>query len=106
MAFLKPQSPLSKGNDYFYPLTTSDQIIMSNGSRLEDIVGKTINTTITLYANGWSAAAPYTYAISIPNLTNKTQLKIYPIFPNELEEKKMYKKPLTKGIMRDNMQEN
>lgn len=96
MAFLKPQSPLSKGNDYFYPLTTSDQVIMSNGSRLEDIVGKTINTTITLYANGWSEATPYTYAISIPNLTNKTQIKIYPIFPDGLEEKKMYKKECAK----------
>lgn len=36
--YLKPQSPLySKENDaYFYPLTTSDQVIMPDGSRLND----------------------------------------------------------------------
>lgn len=38
-AYLKPQSPLyHKTEDaYFYPLTTSDQIIMSDGSRLNQI---------------------------------------------------------------------
>lgn len=36
MAYLKPQSPLKDFNtgDYIYPLTTADQIIMSDGSRL------------------------------------------------------------------------
>lgn len=35
MAYLKPQSPLKhKDGDYFYPLTTADQIIMEDGSRL------------------------------------------------------------------------
>lgn len=31
---LKPQSPLQKGDDFFYPLTTTDQVIMEDGSRL------------------------------------------------------------------------
>lgn len=35
MAYLKPQSPLQhKDGDYFYPLTTADQVIMEDGSRL------------------------------------------------------------------------
>jgi len=35
MAYLKPQSPLQhKDGDYFYPLTTVDQVIMEDGSRL------------------------------------------------------------------------
>lgn len=33
--FLKPQSPLQhKDGDYFYPLTTADQIILDDDSRL------------------------------------------------------------------------
>ena len=39
MAYLKPQSPLQhKSGDYFYPLTTADQIIMDNGSRLNTVL--------------------------------------------------------------------
>lgn len=34
MAYLKPQSPLKNGEDHIYPLTTIDQIIMDDGSRL------------------------------------------------------------------------
>ena len=34
MAYLKPQSPIKNGEDYIYPLTTIDQIIMADGSRL------------------------------------------------------------------------
>ena len=35
--YLKPQSPLQKGTDYIYPLTTADQIIIDeNGTRLGD----------------------------------------------------------------------
>lgn len=35
MAYLKPQSPLQhKDGDYFYPLTTADQVILPDGSRL------------------------------------------------------------------------
>lgn len=33
MAYLKPQSPIKRGQDYLYPLTTYDQIIMNDGSR-------------------------------------------------------------------------
>ena len=35
MAYLKPQAPLMNGTDYIYPITTADQIILSDGNRLE-----------------------------------------------------------------------
>ena len=35
MAYLKPQSPIQSREDFIYPLTTADQIILSDGSRLE-----------------------------------------------------------------------
>ena len=37
--YLKPQSPLQKGEDYVYPLTTADQVIMNDGTRLNTFVG-------------------------------------------------------------------
>ena len=33
--YYKPQSPIQSGEDFIYPLTTSDQVILSDGSRLE-----------------------------------------------------------------------
>ena len=45
MAYLKPQSPLKDNNgDYIYPLTTADQIILENGSRLNSVLGETLPT--------------------------------------------------------------
>ena len=35
MAYLKPQSPIKNGDDHVYPLTMADQVILSDGSRLE-----------------------------------------------------------------------
>lgn len=35
--YLKPQIPLKKGEDYFYPLTTDDQVILSDGRRLNQV---------------------------------------------------------------------
>ena len=35
MAYIKPQYPLKNGNNYIYPPTTGDQVILSDGSRLE-----------------------------------------------------------------------
>ena len=32
---LKPQKPISNGKDYIYPLTAADQVIRSDGSKLE-----------------------------------------------------------------------
>lgn len=64
--YLKPQSPLyHKTEDaYFYPLTTVDQIIMDDGTRLNtelDVISSTANTkckktttTATLEVANWS----------------------------------------------------
>ena len=35
MAYIKPQYPLKNGNNYLYPQTTADQILLSDGTRLE-----------------------------------------------------------------------
>lgn len=35
MAYLKPQSPIKNGDDHIYPLTMADQVILADGSRLE-----------------------------------------------------------------------
>lgn len=36
MAYYKPQSPIKKGEDYIYPLTTVDQIVLDDGTRLSE----------------------------------------------------------------------
>lgn len=44
MAYLKPQSPLKKGEDYIYPITTVDQVISNeDGTRLNAVLDN-INT--------------------------------------------------------------
>lgn len=70
MSYLRPQSPLKNENeDYFYPLTTVDQIIV-NDSRLSDysiISDKDIN--ITLLASKWIKVNEYyTQTVTINNL--------------------------------------
>lgn len=96
MAFLKPQSPLTKGNDYFYPLTTADQVIMQGGYRLNDIVGKVKKSTITLYANGWSTEAPYSYSVTVKGLDDGVNMKMLPHFPEDFESKQAMKEETAK----------
>lgn len=50
--YYKPQTPLVKGDDFIYPLTTYDQVIMSDGSRfniIDDL--ESTSTTKALSAN-------------------------------------------------------
>lgn len=96
MAFLKPQSPLAKGNDYFYPLTTADQVIMDGGYRLDQIVGKVEKSTVTLYQNGWSTAAPYSYSIMVKGLADDLNMKVLPHYPENFEEKQVLKEEFAK----------
>ena len=96
MAFLKPQSPLTKGNDYFYPLTTADQVIMQGGYRLDQIVGAVEKSTITLYANGWSAEAPYSQSIVVEGLDDNLNMKMLPHFPEDFEGKQAMKEETAK----------
>lgn len=67
MAYLKPQSPLKdkKSGDYFYPLTTADQVVMPDGSRLNSVFKHTVRTNITLLASAWSSTAPYKQTIAL-----------------------------------------
>lgn len=44
MAYKKPQYPLKNGDDYIYPITSIDQIVKEDGSRLGRNDG-TINVT-------------------------------------------------------------
>ncbi len=69
--YLKPQSPLQNRNeDYFYPLTTSDQIMVGD-KRLPDysiISDKDIN--VMLYASHWvEVNGQYEQSMVIDNLT-------------------------------------
>lgn len=67
MAYLKPQSPIKNGEDHVYPLTTYDQIIMSDGSRWDGVVsdvtavsavnGQTGNVTLKASDVGAAAAS-------------------------------------------------
>lgn len=85
--YLKPQSPLyHKTEDaYFYPLTTVDQIIMEDNTRLNDKINDIVNTstqisnsminkaetvlcTGTFLVDNWSSEAPYTQTINVKNL--------------------------------------
>lgn len=66
MAYLKPQSPLQyKDGDYFYPLTTADQVILEDGNRLNTVFKHTVKTNATLLASGWSESSPYIQAVTI-----------------------------------------
>lgn len=96
MAFLKPQNPMTKGSDYFYPLTTADQVIMDGGYRLNDIVGKVKKSTITLYANGWSVEVPHCYSVIVDGLSNNTDMKILPRFPEDFESKQIMREETAK----------
>lgn len=47
MAYLKPQSPIKdKDGDYLYPLTTVDQVIMEDGSRLNAVLNDMASDSI------------------------------------------------------------
>ena len=46
MAYLKPQSPIKNGENYIYPLTMHDQIIMSDGSRF-NVIDNLLSTSTT-----------------------------------------------------------
>ena len=76
MAYLKPQTPIQDFNtgDYIYPLTTIDQVVMSDGSRLNNIFKHSVKKEATLLASNWSSEAPYTQAIALGE--DVTDLKV------------------------------
>lgn len=40
MAYIKPQSPLTHGENFIYPITTHDQIVLPDGSRWDGVSNK------------------------------------------------------------------
>lgn len=60
MAYVKPQSPIKKGEDFVYPLTTHDQIILPDGSRWDGGTVAHVSYTATFASGGWTTTAPYT----------------------------------------------
>jgi hypothetical protein len=67
MAYLKPRTPLKDKNtgDYIYPLTTVDQVVMPDGSRLNSVFKHAVQKEVTLLASNWTAEAPYTQTITL-----------------------------------------
>lgn len=68
MEYLKPQSPISIGGKYIYPLTTSDQIINGNGERIKNIADT--NEICYLYSavfsiSSWNGEGPYTQSATL-----------------------------------------
>lgn len=88
MAYLKPQSPLqNRDKDYFYPLTTEDQILIDN-KRLSDysiISNKDIN--IILYTSQWvEINGQYEQSILIDDLTESYNVRAKLAYTDNYDE--------------------
>lgn len=70
MAYLKPQTPIQLNDNYIYPLTTADQVMLGNGNRLNTLFKKTIKETATLQVANWSDTLPYIQTITISESTD------------------------------------
>lgn len=58
MAYYKPQSPFRKGEDYFFPITTYDQIIMPDGNRWDGKAASDGENSATLFVNRYTLSLP------------------------------------------------
>lgn len=88
MAYLKPKSPLqNKNEDYFYPLTTSDQIIVGD-KRLPDysiISDKDVSATLSLHQ--WvEVNGQYKQTIEIENLTEDYNVRAKLAYTDDYEK--------------------
>ena len=86
MAFIKPQSPIKDFNtgDYIYPLTTADQVVMPDGSRLNSVFKHTVKKEVTLLASDWSGAAPYIQTITVDEYVDDLQVDANIIYSGDL----------------------
>ena len=58
MSYLKPQSPLQKGDDYIYPITTADQVIATDGThRLNNELDEIREETAVIESSSTSSHA-------------------------------------------------
>ena len=90
MAYLKPQSPLkdAQTGNYIYPLTTIDQVVMNDGSRLNTVFKYTVKTTVTLSASGWSGEAPYVHTIVLDENVDDFSVDANVVYSGNLEADK------------------
>ena len=84
----KPQSPLRAGDSHFYPVTTIDQVIVDENSRLNDysiISTREINTV--LLADNWFANGDsYSQTITIEDLTEDYNVNVKIAYTNNLKK--------------------
>ena len=88
MSYSKPKSPLqNKNEDYFYPLTTSDQIIVDD-KRLPDysiISNNEIN--MILFVSNWvEVNGQYEQTIEIENLTEDYNVRVKLAYTDDYEK--------------------
>ena len=88
MEFIKPQSPLQVGDSYFYPITTMDQIIVDENSRLNDYsIISTREINVILSANNWIANGnSYSQTIKINGLTEDYNVNVKIAYTDNLEK--------------------
>ena len=70
----KAQSPLESNNTLFYPLTTYDQIIMSDGTRWNGVVNAPSRISVAVLSNGWvqSETGRYTKTVLVEGIDENT----------------------------------
>lgn len=83
MAYYKPQSPLKIGDNFYYPLTTYDQIINKDGTHVTSIAdGKNIPYLYSAMfrANEWSGDGPYTQTVMLSPINSGGDINIDSVF--------------------------
>ena len=88
MAYIKPKSPLryNKSNNYFYPVTTVDQIIINENSRLNDysIISTREINAVLLIDNWIESNEQYAQTITIDGLTEDYNVDVKIAYTNNL----------------------
>ena len=71
---IKVQTPLEYKGEQFYPLTTYDQIIMSDGTRWNGVVNAPSRICVSVLSNGWvqSETGRYTQTILVDGIDENT----------------------------------
>lgn len=89
MAYIKPKSPLkeNKGDNYFYPITTIDQLIVDGNSRLSEysIVQNETYRNILLSSNWVLNNNKYIQQVSIDGLTEQYHIDVKPAYTGDLD---------------------
>lgn len=85
----KPNSPLkdNASGNYFYPVTTIDQIIVDNDTRLNDYsIIKIKEFSSILLASGWIRAdAKYTQQITVEGLNDAYEVDVKPMYSGNFD---------------------